>query len=145
MFLVLTSTPNCIPAASLWPRVCCMSAPFPCCVSSSSFCWCVFSVGCFSVWGAQHVFRLEKITNPIVCATFSTVLARFLPQRFCFCLCLCPLPLFFFLALAISFCVAPICGMLFVAVAVAVHWKKSRFNWGLTDKNLCKGALDFQS
>jgi len=85
MYLVLTPTPtprtpcNCIPA-SLWPRVCCMSAPFPCCVV---FCWCVFSVLRFLL-GAQHVFRLEKITNPIVCATFSTVLARFLPQRFCF-------------------------------------------------------------
>lgn len=58
---------------------------FPCCVVLLLLlCVCFFSPPRFLL-GAQHVFRLEKITNPIVCATFSTVLARFLPQRrFCF-------------------------------------------------------------
>lgn len=93
MYLVLDSIPfrrvppaplccNCN-AASLWHRVCCccccMSAPFSMLCRLAAAVVCVFFFPPRFLLGAQHVFRLEKITNPIVCATFSTVLARFLP------------------------------------------------------------------
>lgn len=140
MYLVLDSIPfrrvppaplccNCN-AASLWHRVCCcccMSAPFSMLCRLAAAVVCVFFFPPpFSVGGtARFPFGKDNKPNRLcnIFNSFGTI-----PTTMTLLLCL-SLPSIlsasFFCQPAISFCVAPIWGMLFVAVALelSVHWE----------------------